>query len=275
MNAPRIQQREAKDLAAGYAWSHRLIEVFGIVTFFSLSAWLATGIGKNIGGDLWLLPVGLLCGFVGADFFSGFVHWACDSWGSPETPFIGKIFIRTFREHHVDQKSITRHDFIETNGDNCLVASPALGLALLLPLAPGALGALFGGIFVLSLTFFVFMTSQIHKWAHMDTPPPAVARLQRMHLILGPVHHSKHHSAPFDRNYCITAGWCNQPLQKVKFFAGLERLITMVTGALPRQDDIGKEAALVVAEENGVLSDAPLAPMTPPAAEKNVRLTSR
>ena len=236
MNAPRIQQREAKDLAAGYAWSHRLIEVFGIVTFFSLSAWLATGIGKNIGGDLWLLPVGLLCGFVGADFFSGFVHWACDSWGSPETPFIGKIFIRTFREHHVDQKSITRHDFIETNGDNCLVASPALGLALLLPLAPGALGALFGGIFVLSLTFFVFMTSQIHKWAHTASPPQWVQSLQRRGLVLAPSHHDVHHTAPHDANYCITVGWMNVPLQRIDFFRRAERVITALTGLKPRCD---------------------------------------
>ena len=57
-----------------------------------------------------------------SDFLSGFVHWAGDTVGDESTPIFGPNFVRPFRYHHVDPEDITRHDFIETNGNNCIVA---------------------------------------------------------------------------------------------------------------------------------------------------------
>jgi hypothetical protein len=51
-----------------------------------------------------------------------------------------------------------------------------------------------------------------------------------------------------------TLGWMNGPLRAIRFFETLERTITAVTGVVPREDDLGKEAALDVAGETGALA---------------------
>jgi hypothetical protein len=260
-----IRQHDAKALAAGYSKTFRLVEILSILTFWGLSFAIAWKLWPYSHAYGWLLIAALTFGFILADFVGGLVHWMGDTWGSTEMPILGKALIRPFREHHVDEKAITRHDYVETNGANCMVAVPVAAMILLVPLdvegwtAP----ALFVVASLGSMIFWVMMTNQIHKWSHLDEDqaPALLKVLQKLHLVLPPGHHQIHHTAPFDTYYCITTGWLNWPLAKIGFYRHMERLITALFGLIPRKDDIGLDAALKIA------------PITP-GADKPVKAAS-
>lgn len=242
-----IQQRDKSALRSGYSRGVRRFEVASIAVYAVVMAYVALRIAGRALRSPFLALAAFMLGFVLADFISGLVHWTADTWGTPEWPLIGKALIRPFREHHVDEKEITRHDFVETNGNNCFISLPGAAAAALLPLH-GALW-FFSCAMLFALCLAILGTNQFHKWSHMDSPPPCARWLQRAGLVLPPDHHGVHHRAPYAKYYCITVGWLNEPLFRLRFFQTLEEIVTALTGALPREDDIGKSAALAVAQE--------------------------
>jgi hypothetical protein len=192
--------------------------------------------------NLSTLVVAAFCGIVTADFGSGLVHWAADTWGSVELPILGKNFLRPFREHHIDPTSITRHDFIETNGDNFMVTIPFLARMVwdFLTLPEEDVQKKFTwNCYVFLLALFVAMTNQIHKWSHTYFGLPGwVVWLQEHHVILPRRHHRIHHVAPHETYFCITTGWLNWPLEKLRFWNILEVVIEYTVGCKPRADDM-------------------------------------
>jgi len=245
-----IKKHDAAALESGYATWHRCYEWGSILGTTAFTSLLVLRLAKCPPLSGWWVPLAALVGLLGADLTSGVVHWLFDTWGSVDTPIFGKVAIRTFRHHHTDQKAITRHDFVETNGHNFGLSCPVAASAWLSLDPPNA--SLLGVFLCMSagfLVLFVSITSQVHKYAHDDVPPRLIGLLQRARLVLSPEHHAGHHAAPYNRNYCITVGWLNGPLRWIRFFETLEWLITAVTGAVPREDDIGKEAALRAAAE--------------------------
>lgn len=251
----KLRQHDAHALAKGYSPAIRAMDIGSIVTFVTLELFLVYRLWGSAHTGPWLLLSAVLLGYLAADFVSGFVHWMGDTWGSPEMPVLGKAFVRPFREHHVDEKAITRHDFIETNGNNCAISIPVAIMCVVMPTSSSAW--VFLSSFLGSMIFWVMATNQFHKWSHMDEPSPVVSFLQRVHLILPPAHHRIHHTAPFNKYYCITVGWLNKPLAMIAFFPTMERLVTWATGLLPRKDDIGDEAATAVVKSTSE-GDAPV-----------------
>src|SRR5215510_3881027 len=190
----------------------RLIDTAAVAAFAVLAALAGYRFIAYVDLPGPLVLAAMLAAWIATDLFSGLVHWGFDSFGSIRTPILGRQFIQPFREHHVDERAITRHGFAETNGASCLAAFPAVGAAALVPLASPAWG--FAQAFLLFGALGVLATNQCHKWAHSDPArvPRAVRLAQRLRLVLRPEEHRRHHMHPFDTHYCTASGWLNAPL---------------------------------------------------------------
>lgn len=207
----------------------RLLEMASVAGFAAVSGVLAMRLWSVpwSGRQLLVIGSGTLIGYVLADVVSGIVHWFCDTFFHDDTPLIGPAFIHPFREHHLDPLSITRHGFFEVNGNNCLALLPLVAAVLLLgePRQGEAVPALFVQVTALAFAMATFATNQFHKWAHQQRPVAAVRWLQATGLILSPVHHGLHHAAPYRQAYCITAGWLDPLLDRLRIFERIERAV--------------------------------------------------
>jgi ubiquitin-conjugating enzyme E2 variant len=184
--------------------------------------------------EFWGLPTlaAVALGLLAADFVSGVVHWAGDTWGDDQTGVIGPRFIRPFRFHHAHPHDMLNSHFFTTNGDTSLASLPFLLAPFLLPLDTD--GWRFAAVFLWAVGGWGMWTHQFHRWAHTKHPPRAVRWLQRAGVILRPDHHWRHHKEPFAVNYCITTGWCDPVLTRVRFFPALEWIVSGLTGWRPR-----------------------------------------
>lgn len=185
----------------------------------------------------WWVPLAAIAGVAAADFLSGLVHWAADTWGRADLPIVGQRLLLPFRVHHINPGDFLTRSFPDTNGDSAAAVVPVLLFALWIPIE--AVGWQAAAVFCVSLCAFAGMTNQIHQWAHMASPPHAVRILQRARVFLPHAAHAAHHSGEYDAHYCITTGWCNRPLEALRFYRRLEAVITRVTGARPRHDERG------------------------------------
>lgn len=218
-----------------YSPTHRLLEIMALAGFFSmlfLMSWQLYDIAStlNVYWTWFLLIKMLLLGYVAADFFSGLVHWMGDTFGEEDWPILGAGFIKPFRDHHVDPKGITHHDFIEVNGNNCFVLLLAL-VPVSFIMSPDWGYISFATIaFAMFFSIGIFLTNQFHKWSHLTEPNIAIATLQRWNIILSPENHDVHHAAPYKTYYCITCGWLNPVLDRTDFWRSAERFIGFFTG---------------------------------------------
>jgi len=176
-------------------------------------------------------------GYALADLLSGVVHWACDRFGTPDTPLVGPRLIAPFREHHVDPQALVQHDFAELCGSSFLGVAPLWAVSWLVV---GEQSAAWQA-FALALGLATGLTNAVHRLAHRTDPPRLAAWLQARGLILSPAEHARHHAPPFATHYCVTTGWWNRALERTRALerleAALARRARKGTGAPAYRED--------------------------------------
>ncbi len=197
-----------------------------LVLFIALELQLALRIlrATESAGDALVALLALPLAFLAADFASGVVHWACDNFFAEDTPLVGAALIQPFREHHRDPLAITRHSYFERNHANTLAVLPLLAWGALADASPAAGRAeIFADTLLAGFAFAVAITNQLHAWAHAPRVPRSIRLFQRLGVVLPPRHHVRHHQG--GQAYCITGGWLDAPLERLKFFERLERVL--------------------------------------------------
>jgi ubiquitin-conjugating enzyme E2 variant len=188
----------------------------------------------------WLAVLAALAATFAADFVSGVLHWGFDTWFSENT-VVRRMVVRV-REHHVHPNRIFRYGFAEDAGllawfaVACSVL-PLAGAWLLDSLPMPVRCAL--AVAALTMAVELELMAELHKCGHRVQRGPLVRLLQRVHLLLSPEHHLRHHSGAHDSHYCLITGWADDTLGRLGAFRGLERLAVAVLPRLaPRQNDL-------------------------------------
>jgi hypothetical protein len=153
-----------------------------------------------------------------ADFLSGALHWAEDTWLAPgHNALLDRWVVLPNIEHHERPGSIREGNYWETN---CVTIALAAGAAL-------GCAALHVHAWEPYLTLAIgSQSNQLHAWAHTSRPPRIVGWLQRARILQSAKVHALHHRRPYGSHYCTTTNWLNQALDRGHFWRELERIGT-------------------------------------------------
>ncbi|MGO9319488.1 MAG: fatty acid desaturase CarF family protein [Solirubrobacteraceae bacterium] len=183
---------------------------------------------------------GFAAGTYIADLASGVLHWTFDTWFDQGVEPL-KRMVYIVREHHMRPARIFRYRMRDEAG-----LLSWFGLALASPfylslrdtrsdITPRRCAAAVTGLTIAAQVTFML---EFHKWGHRKRRGAFPRILQRSYLLLSPEAHLQHHSGNHDKNYCLINGVADRTLGRMGLFRGLEHLVTSITGAQPRRDDL-------------------------------------
>ena len=175
-----------------------------------------------------IAALSILCSsWVLADLGSGIFHWSVDNYGNGKTPILGSI-IAAFQGHHTAPWTITQRGFCNNTYKLCV----PFGIPSIVAISELSHHNPMVTLFFASFLTLEVLSQEFHKWSHMTKAqvPQWVNVLQDLGVTVPRTQHALHHMAPYEGNYCIVSGVCNQVLDTSGFFRRLEKLIYEING---------------------------------------------
>lgn len=161
-----------------------------------------------------------------ADFITGLLHWAEDTWLAPgKSELLDRWVVRDNIDHHRMPGTIRAGHYWQTNRV-CISAAVAIALALLLFHVHAWQAYL--------ILFLGSQSNQIHMWAHSSRVPRWVALLQRAGILQSRNQHAKHHKSPYAINFCTMTDYLNPALETVAFWRRMESLLVALGATVVR-----------------------------------------
>lgn len=163
------------------------------------------------------------------DLLSGIVHWLEDTYGSPDTPILGKYVIAPNIDHHFHPRAFLASSLWERNH----VLWPGLVALAAIMWLNDALSP-----FGLSLLAWGSISGEAHVWAHRSERENGriITGLQYLRILQTRHHHAKHHTDPKRQGFCALTNALNPILDGCRVFRLLERIGTACFGVQPRPD---------------------------------------
>jgi plasmanylethanolamine desaturase len=197
--------------------------------------------------DAWPLIIGdVILGYFASDFASGLVHWGMDTW------FSERVFGRAVaiaQEHHIYPQAILGYeDSALGSASSAFFVGSASVVTALFPASATRFS--FMVVWFITSTCLFFGTS-FHNFAHRRSKSPLIRLAQKLHLVITPEHHWMHHRSDQIIRYCVINGWANHVCDPARIWRGLEWLVSALTGAEPRRDDLEWQRRF---SENGMLT---------------------
>ena len=180
----------------------------------------------------------VLFGYFLSDFVSGAIHWTLDTWFDDDE--LGLV-VAIAREHHTHPQNIMDRSFLEhvsLGSAPCVVVNFPAVLFFYFFCWPASIVEFYAAFVFAMVGTCLFFGTTFHNFGHQHKPGLILRTARRLRLVMTTSYHTVHHRGDNDIRYCAINGWANPICDHLRVWRMLEFVVSKITGAYPRENDI-------------------------------------